>query len=108
MDEKQFLQYTHTHLTALFPGSTQVSQYQKAKTNLDFSGARDIEWQWHQLGRMQACTLLQIDNQRLRKTVFTSYALSVAGRSASLKQLNILTMYAAVAHLCTVFRLNTA
>ena len=69
MDEKQFLQHTHTHthLTALFPGSTQVSQYQKAETNLDFTGARDIEWQWHQLGRMQACTLLQIDNQRLQK-----------------------------------------
>ena len=24
--------------------------------------ARDSEWQWHQLGRMQVCTLLQTDN----------------------------------------------
>jgi len=39
-----------------------VSQYQKGKTNLDFTGARDSEWQWHQLGRMQVCTLLQTDN----------------------------------------------
>jgi len=36
--------------------------YQKGKTNLDFTEARDTEWQWHQLGHMQVCTLLQIDN----------------------------------------------
>jgi len=39
-----------------------VSQYQKGKTNLDFTEARDSEWQWHQLGHMQVCTSLQIDN----------------------------------------------
>jgi len=39
-----------------------VSQYQKGKTNLDFTEARDNEWQWHQLGRMQVCTLLQTHN----------------------------------------------
>jgi len=39
-----------------------VSQYQEGKTNLDFTGARDSEWQWHQLGHMQDCTLLQTDN----------------------------------------------
>ena len=27
-------------------GTTQVSPYQKGKTNLDFTGARDSEWQW--------------------------------------------------------------
>jgi len=32
-----------------------VSRYQKGKTNLDFSEARDSEWQWHQLGHMQVC-----------------------------------------------------
>jgi len=32
------------------------------KTNLDFTGARDSEWQWHQLGHMQVCILLQTDN----------------------------------------------
>jgi len=26
-----------------------VSRYQKGKTNLDFTEARDSEWQWHQL-----------------------------------------------------------
>jgi len=35
-------------------GTTRVSQYQKGKTNLDFTEARDSEWQWHQPGRMQA------------------------------------------------------
>jgi len=39
-----------------------VSRYQKRKTNLDFTEARDSEWQWHQLGYMQVCTMLQIDN----------------------------------------------
>jgi len=40
-----------------------VSQYQKGKTDLDFTEARDNEWQWHQLGNMQVCTSLQTDNQ---------------------------------------------
>jgi len=39
-----------------------VSWYQKGKTNLDFTEARDSEWQWHQLGSMQVCTSLQTDN----------------------------------------------
>jgi len=39
-----------------------VSPYQKGKTNLDFTEARDSEWQWHQLGHMQVCTSLQTDN----------------------------------------------
>jgi len=39
-----------------------VSHYQKGKTDLDFTEARDNEWQWHQLGHMQVCTSLQTDN----------------------------------------------
>ena len=42
--------------------TTWVSRYQKGKTNLDFTEARDSEWQWHQLGHMQVCTSLQTDN----------------------------------------------
>jgi len=38
-----------------------VGRYQKGKTNLDFTEARDSEWQWHQLGHMQVCTSLQTD-----------------------------------------------
>jgi len=39
-----------------------ISRYQKGKTNLDFTEARDSEWQWHQLEHMQVCTSLQTDN----------------------------------------------
>jgi len=53
----------HTHpFNGPFSGNTQVSRYQKGKTNLDFTKARDSEWHWHQLGRMQVCTSLQTDN----------------------------------------------
>ena len=55
--------HTHTHpFNGPFSGTTQVSRYQKGKTNLDFTKGRDCEWQWHQLGRMQVCTSLQTDN----------------------------------------------
>jgi len=55
--------YTHTHtFNGSLSGTTQVSRYQKGKTNLDFTGARDSEWQWHQLGHMQFCTSLQTNN----------------------------------------------
>jgi len=39
-----------------------VSQYQKGKTNLDFTEARDSKGQWHPPGNMQVCTSLQTDN----------------------------------------------
>jgi len=55
--------HTHTHpFNGPLSGTTQVSRYQKSKTNLDFTGARDSERQWYQLGHMQVCTLLQTDD----------------------------------------------
>ena len=55
--------HTHTHpFNDPFSGTTRVSRYQKGKTNLDFTEARDSEWQWHQLGHMQVCTSLQTNN----------------------------------------------
>ena len=63
------LTHTHTHpFNGPFSGTTWVSQYQKGKTNLDFTEARDSEWQWHQLGCMQVCTLLQTDNHTSTQT----------------------------------------
>ena len=55
--------YTHP-FNGPFSGTTRVSRYQKGKTNLDFTEARDSEWQWqwHQLGHMQVCISLQTDN----------------------------------------------
>jgi len=41
--------YTLHMFNGPLSGTTQVSQYQKGKTNLDFTEARDSEWQWHQL-----------------------------------------------------------
>ena len=52
----------NTRFTALFPGLPGWADTRKEKTNLDFTEARDSEWQWHQLGRMQVCTSLQTDN----------------------------------------------
>ena len=53
----------HTHLfNGPLSRTTRVSRYQKGKTNLDFTEARDSEWQWHQLGHMQVCTSLQTDS----------------------------------------------
>jgi len=55
--------HRHTHpFNGPLSGTTRVSRYQKDKTNLDFTEARDSERQWHQLGHMQVCTLLQTDN----------------------------------------------
>jgi len=48
-----------------------VSRYQKGKTNLGFTEARDKEWQWHQLGHMQICTSLQTDNNTPPLSFFT-------------------------------------
>ena len=57
------MEHTHTHpFNGPFSRTTRVSQYQKEKTNLDFTEARDSEWQWHQLGHMQVCISLQTDN----------------------------------------------
>ena len=59
---------THTHTHTYIPfngplsGTTRVGRYQKGKTNLDFTEARDSEWQWHQLDHMQVCISLQADN----------------------------------------------
>jgi len=65
-----------------------VSRYQKGKTNLDFTEARDSEWQWHQLGHIQVCTLLQTDNHASTPplsffTVYRPDALPAAQPTAS-------------------------
>ena len=55
--------HTHTHpFNGPLSRTTRVGRYQKGKTKLDFTEARDSEWQWRQLGHMQVCTSLQADN----------------------------------------------
>ena len=59
--------HTHTHAHTFkgpFSGTTRLSRYQKGKTNLDFTEARDSEWQLHQLGHMQVCTGPALGNWR--------------------------------------------
>ena len=79
----------HTHARAFngpFSGTTRVSRYLKGKTSLDFSEARDSEWQWHQLGHMQVCTSLQTDNNARTPPLPVFYrpgALPAAQRTAS-------------------------
>ena len=53
--------HTHTCLMALCPGLPGWAGTTKVKP-VDFTEARDSEWHWHQLGRMQVCILLQTDN----------------------------------------------
>ena len=63
-DDSVTHKHTHTHpFNGPFSGTTRVGRYQKGKTNVDFTEARDSEWQWHQLGLMHVCTSLQADNQ---------------------------------------------
>jgi len=57
--------HTHTHIHPFngpLSGTTRVSQCQKGKISLDFTEARDSDWQWRQLGHMQVCTSPQTDS----------------------------------------------
>jgi len=65
MHSKQQQQQQQHPFNGPLSRTTQVNQYQKGKTNLDFTEARDSKWQWHQLGHMQICTLPQIDNHAI-------------------------------------------
>ena len=50
-EKQQISITTHTHpFNGPFSRTTRVGQYQKGKTDLDFTETRDSEWQWHQLG----------------------------------------------------------
>ena len=54
-----YVPHTHTHpFNGLFSGTTRLSQYQKGKTNLDFTEARDSGISW----AISVCTSLQTDN----------------------------------------------
>ena len=60
---------SHTHMfNGPFSGTTQVSRYQKGKTNLDFTEARDSERQWHQLSFFTGRMLFLPPNQQRQST----------------------------------------
>ena len=56
--------HAHTHpFSGPFLGLPRWAGTRNAKPIwIYFTGARDSEWQWHQLGHMQVYTLLQTDN----------------------------------------------
>ena len=62
---------THTRpFNGPLSGTIRVSRYRKGKTNLDFTEARDSEWQW----AMQVCTSLQnVYAQLIHKFVYIKY-----------------------------------
>ena len=69
-----------------------MSRYQKGKTNLDFTEARDSEWQWHQPGRMQVCTSLQTDNHASTPTTqFLQTGCPSCRQTNSVKALKVVT-----------------
>jgi len=65
--------HTHTRLTALFPGRPRWAGTRKGKTNLDFTGARDSEWQWHQQCYVQVCTSLLAPGRQPRQHRTTQF-----------------------------------
>jgi len=74
---------THTHpFNGPLSGTTWVSRYHKGKTNLDFTEARDGEWQWHQLDHMQVCTSLQTVEHSNSRFDSIRYAIRFVKKSA--------------------------
>jgi len=79
---------------ALCPDYTRVSRHQKGKTNLDFTGATDSEWHWHQLGHMQVCTLLQTDNNASTPPLsFLQAGCTSCRQTNSVKALKAISLY---------------
>jgi len=61
--------HTHTRLMALFPWLPRWAGTRKVKP-IWILQKQESEWQWHQLGHMQVCTLLQTDNHASTPLLF--------------------------------------
>ena len=70
------LNHTHNCFMALFdfvqdyPGEPAPKGKIRKVKQSGFTGARDSEWQWHQLGHMQICTLIQTQPRQHPTTQF--------------------------------------
>jgi len=83
-----------------------VGQYKKGKTNLDFTEARDSEWQWHQLGHMQVCTSLQADNHAITPPLsFLQAGCPSCHPTSSVKALKVI--FQRMLNCCDVLTANT-
>ena len=88
-------EHTHTHIhthpfNGPFSGTTRVGRYQKGKTNLDFTEARDSEWQWHQLGHMQVCTSLPHSTSNTAVTFICTHVISWQLSSKHIWQIKVI------------------
>ena len=54
--------HTHTHILQPSGLCPELPSWAGTRTNVDFTEARDSEWQWHQLVYLQICTSPQTDN----------------------------------------------
>jgi len=79
---------TYTHpFNGPLSGTTRVSRYQKGKTNLDFTEARDSQWHW--LGHMRVCTLLQTTMPAPHHSVFLQAGCPSCRPTNSIKALSV-------------------
>jgi len=79
---------TYTHpFNGPLSGTTRVSRYQKGKTNLDFTEARDSQWHW--LGHMRVCTLLQTTMPAPHHPVFLQAGCPSCRPTNSIKALSV-------------------
>jgi len=62
--DRQTDKHIYTHISILQHSGlcSGLPGWAGTRTNLDFTAARDSEWQWHQLGHIQICTSPQTDN----------------------------------------------
>jgi len=72
-----------------------VSQYQKGKTNLDFTEARDSEWQWHPLDHNESLHLAPDRQQHQHPTtlMFLQAGCPSCRPTNSVKALKLLNVY---------------
>jgi len=76
---------THTHpFNGCLSGTTQVSWYQKGKTKLDFTEARDSEWQWHHIISYQGFLVRPLLREPRPQVHYKSQPDATAGPYASL------------------------
>jgi len=80
--------HAHTHpFNGPFSGTTQVSRYQKGKTNLDFTEARDSAHQHPPLSFFTGRITFLPPNQQRQSTEGTSLSLHIHAVGSSLSEI---------------------
>jgi len=106
------LKISHTHTFVLRPSGLCLGLpgWASTRTSLDFTEARDSEWQWHQLGHMQICTSPQTDNHTSTPPLsFLQAGCPSCRRTNSVKALKAVKISAiciTTSHICMYFALS--